>query len=656
MNDDEMERGHQDGDETNSKDQDVTDSYWRDRFEELIRTKESSSLLAMLWKEEAEKVKLLEAELERSERNQLELLEEETAKVTLLRAELNDSSMKLESERAQRELLEELLGTENSNRVIETSGPFIMDREGIQAQNPIADNSRTSSQTATLPRRPDDGLSGARNSYRPRDDQPRSSGFLDEKYAMANKRSRQSSHGVVGATSINGDRSYIDQKIARNDRSANRNTFKKSATYNRDSDQASGHSHTSVTPNVTTSDQPRHNSFLDRKNAMANRGSKQTAVSGNASRIAMDGQYGGRRGFKKWATHNRSSGQASARGSFFNLKLAVASRRKKGNSAGNLEGTGRRTADNWLERGTMDSSENIGDTAAPSEREGVLRQPLRTTDTSMSFTDNAIPPMSVSRYALNEELNEEEAHSQFRSAEETKAEDNETGGDQPIVAHLVDESPPLISTIGTVVDTKRHRIMTALKAFFLAAIVAIVTSISVVYTRPDGKSVTPSPTSSLEPSASPSSIPSASPSTGMFGFLAAHSFDDGLALSTPGTAQRNAMDWLKMNVRPTFDYEFLQYYVLATLYYSTFGNQWTSTEYYQLQRLSANPDTSADFSKDWLNNTSLCDWQGVLCNNLGEINSLQLSSNRLFGLIPSELAVLDRSLSKILRVTSVFLT
>jgi hypothetical protein len=104
------------------------------------------------------------------------------------------------------------------------------------------------------------------------------------------------------------------------------------------------------------------------------------------------------------------------------------------------------------------------------------------------------------------------------------------------------------------------------------------------------------------------------------------------------------MDWLTASgFSRNFDYESLQYFVLATLYYSTFGNQWTSTEYFERQRLFAN---SADFSQDWLNITGFCSWLGVLCNDEGAITSLQLRSNRLIGSIPAELAVLDQSLSK----------
>ena len=121
-------------------------------------------------------------------------------------------------------------------------------------------------------------------------------------------------------------------------------------------------------------------------------------------------------------------------------------------------------------------------------------------------------------------------------------------------------------------------------AFVLAGIVAAVTSVAVVYTRPSPKSVTKAPTQSLEPSVSPSDIPSMSPSTTLFGYLALYSPDFGHALHTTGSPQQQAMDWLTKNTQIILGSELLQKYVLATLYYATFGNQWLNTVNYQLQR------------------------------------------------------------------------
>ncbi len=218
--------------------------------------------------------------------------------------------------------------------------------------------------------------------------------------------------------------------------------------------------------------------------------------------------------------------------------------------------------------------------------------------------------------------------------------------DPLLVASLVEEeSPPLPSTVGTVIDTKRRRLMNVVRALSLAGLVALVTSIAVVYTRSNGKSVTPSPTSSLEPSISPSSYPSSSPSTGLFGFLAEHaSFDHGAQLLTNGSPQKKAMDFVaNMSAFPTLDHKLLQTYVLATLYYATWGNKWTSSPTQDYSKSNTAPVS-------WLSNAFSCSWPGVLCNNVGEIISLQLSSCRLVGSIPAELAVLHQSLSKIMKM------
>ena len=214
---------------------------------------------------------------------------------------------------------------------------------------------------------------------------------------------------------------------------------------------------------------------------------------------------------------------------------------------------------------------------------------------------------------------------------------------QLLVANLVDEPG-----IALPINLKRRRVTIGCIMFLLAVLVATVTSIAVVYTRPGGKSVTPSPTASLEPSASPSSFPSTSPSTNLFGFLAAYSFDGGLALSKEGSPQQKAMYWLvKSSGLVTMNYQLLQNYALATLYYATFGTQWSSSVFYNLQRLSGNPDSSVDFSKDWLStDLGSCKWQGVSCNQEGAITSLQLCSNHLYGSIPAEMAMLAQSLSK----------
>ncbi len=132
-----------------------------------------------------------------------------------------------------------------------------------------------------------------------------------------------------------------------------------------------------------------------------------------------------------------------------------------------------------------------------------------------------------------------------------------TGDEKPLVASLVEALP---GTVGTVIDTKRRRLINVIVALSLVAAVALVASLAVLYTRPGGKlvTVTISPTLSLEPSTSPSSFPSTSPSTELFAFLAERAFDHGQALATLGSPQQMTMDWLNISMFPTLDYHLLQ--------------------------------------------------------------------------------------------------
>ncbi len=223
---------------------------------------------------------------------------------------------------------------------------------------------------------------------------------------------------------------------------------------------------------------------------------------------------------------------------------------------------------------------------------------------------------------------------------------NEKEDPQLVANPIDDDDEPAVAFLVNM--TRRHQII-VFGAFVLAIIVATVSGVTARYTRPGGKPLTPSPTSSHEPSTSPSLFPSMSPSTSLFGFVAAHSFDSGNASSIQGTAQQKALAWLEKSGVSTFNYQLLQNYVLATLYYATFGNQWISTASYERQRFSGNIE-GVDLSEDWLadSSTDVCKWFGVFCNNRGEITSLHLTRNHLIGSIPMELAILGPSLSKIL--------
>ena len=117
-------------------------------------------------------------------------------------------------------------------------------------------------------------------------------------------------------------------------------------------------------------------------------------------------------------------------------------------------------------------------------------------------------------------------------------------------------------------------------------------------------------------------------------FLSNASSDGGEALRTPSTPQNEALVWLANNPSLTnyTDQEKIQRYALATLYYSTKGENWTHDD-------------------NWLSNADVCDkWYSyknpINCNSAGEIFHLHLYDNNLYGTIPAEIGLLSDSLGK----------
>ena len=93
-----------------------------------------------------------------------------------------------------------------------------------------------------------------------------------------------------------------------------------------------------------------------------------------------------------------------------------------------------------------------------------------------------------------------------------------------------------------------------------------------------------------------------------------------LDISSP---QFHAYSWLVEDSASAAysDERLFQRYALATLYYSTAGVQWTSSD-------------------SWITSTDECQWYGISgCDEAddGEIVSLELFGNNLVGTIPSEL-------------------
>jgi hypothetical protein len=173
-------------------------------------------------------------------------------------------------------------------------------------------------------------------------------------------------------------------------------------------------------------------------------------------------------------------------------------------------------------------------------------------------------------------------------------------------------------------------------------------------------SLAPSPQPSLRPSARSSENPSVTPSSGSNPFIAPSTSPSTTPSSTPislqvylldllsaaapdsvirmlddfNSPQAAAFEWLQLNTIRAMqpDRIILQRFALATLYYSTSGDQWRRND-------------------GWLTEENECLWytRSLLspCNSLGEYTHLNLPSNSLAGSLPGELALLAPSLQTI---------
>ena len=118
-------------------------------------------------------------------------------------------------------------------------------------------------------------------------------------------------------------------------------------------------------------------------------------------------------------------------------------------------------------------------------------------------------------------------------------------------------------------------------------------------------------------------------------FLSNSSSGSEKALRNSSTPQYKALKWLAgdENLMHYADQQKIQRFVLATLYYSTKGDNWTHNDF-------------------WLSNADVCgkwyqfDNRTINCTSAGEVSSLLLASNNLVGTIPAEIGMLSNSLGE----------
>ena len=97
------------------------------------------------------------------------------------------------------------------------------------------------------------------------------------------------------------------------------------------------------------------------------------------------------------------------------------------------------------------------------------------------------------------------------------------------------------------------------------------------------------------------------------------------SLAMEGSHQHKAACWIlyEKNMPAPSSKAFGQRYALAVLYYATSGQKWKLKD-------------------QWLSSKSECSWYGLDCDSWGNIISIDLGFNDLNGLIPRELAVLQK--------------
>jgi hypothetical protein len=127
----------------------------------------------------------------------------------------------------------------------------------------------------------------------------------------------------------------------------------------------------------------------------------------------------------------------------------------------------------------------------------------------------------------------------------------------------------------------------------------------------------------------------------LFRFLLEVSPDGGEALLDTTSPQYASFEWLlsENNSGISSEQRLLQRYVLATLYFSTGGDDWTTAPL-------------------WLTNTDECEWfsseeDDEICDANGNYVEIDLSGNNLQGTVPLELVLLSDTLGELRLITDV---
>ena len=309
-------------------------------------------------------------------------------------------------------------------------------------------------------------------------------------------------------------------------------------------------------------------------------------------------------------TTNASSPSRASVSNIYEEKLALTGRRRKGNAKGRME----RAESPGLESLTFEGADYEVPPATASipgviAVRGLGRATRANSETTTeSWIANFSPAITHAPHNAHE------------------IEEGQT--ETTLNATLVEESPSVVLASATLLDTvadekdqRPHRminIMVSCGIAIVISIVAVVVAVKLTQKKPESNQTL---------------TPTSSPTTKLHKTLEENSFDDGFALSTDGSPQQLAAEWLesKSGASKLTDGGLLQIYALATLYHATSGDQWKNY----------GPNQISD-SLSWLSSIFYCDWGGLICSeDKSRIISLELYNNTLKGSIPAEIGHLS---------------
>lgn len=150
----------------------------------------------------------------------------------------------------------------------------------------------------------------------------------------------------------------------------------------------------------------------------------------------------------------------------------------------------------------------------------------------------------------------------------------------------------------------------------------------------------PSPPANAPPSPLPTQAPT---EQSLLQLLQQNSLGDGSELLDSTSYQHKAMIWLESipSHKSLIEDAMLQKFALACIYYATYQQRTLYTD--AVYGYDSIPP-GWNRTDNWLSEQDECTWFGILCNDDGWVNDIELYSNSLTGSFPPEVVYLKQSL------------